>query len=91
MFAIVQPNLSASWLFQRAMSTRPQTNISPTFINELLFANFQSMQVNYFTRYNLVSDHLFYLIKILFCTMPETWGFSTSAISPGWYLGHCES
>ncbi|CAM0909073.1 unnamed protein product [Alopecurus aequalis] len=38
------PNLSASWLFQRAMSTRPQTNISPTFINELLFANFQSMQ-----------------------------------------------
>ncbi|VAH69345.1 unnamed protein product [Triticum turgidum subsp. durum] len=38
------PNLSASWLFQRAMSTRPGTDISPTFINELLFANFQSMQ-----------------------------------------------
>ncbi|KQJ98307.1 hypothetical protein BRADI_3g36120v3 [Brachypodium distachyon] len=38
------PNLSASWLFQRAMSTRPQTNVSPTFINELLYANFQSMQ-----------------------------------------------
>lgn len=38
------PNLSASWLFQRAMSTRQQINVSPTFINELLFANFQSMQ-----------------------------------------------
>ncbi|GJN03542.1 hypothetical protein PR202_ga20997 [Eleusine coracana subsp. coracana] len=38
------PNLSASWLFQRAMSVRPQTNVSPTFVNELLFANFQSMQ-----------------------------------------------
>ncbi|KAI5002008.1 hypothetical protein ZWY2020_026658 [Hordeum vulgare] len=38
------PNLSASWLFQRAMSTRPGSDISPTFINELLFANFQSMQ-----------------------------------------------
>ncbi|KAF7040283.1 hypothetical protein CFC21_050196 [Triticum aestivum] len=38
------PNLSASWLFQRAMSTRPGTDILPTFINELLFANFQSMQ-----------------------------------------------
>ncbi|XP_066331376.1 uncharacterized protein [Miscanthus floridulus] len=38
------PNLSASWLFQRAMSVRPHVNVSPTFINELLFANFQSMQ-----------------------------------------------
>ncbi|XP_062196200.1 uncharacterized protein LOC133899239 isoform X1 [Phragmites australis] len=38
------PNLSASWLFQQAMSVRPQINVSPTFINELLFANFQSMQ-----------------------------------------------
>lgn len=42
---ILQPNLSASWLFQRAMSVRPHVNVSPTFINELLFANFQSMQV----------------------------------------------
>ncbi|TVU05828.1 hypothetical protein EJB05_49012, partial [Eragrostis curvula] len=38
------PNLSASWLFQRAMSVRPQMSVSPTFVNELLFANFQSMQ-----------------------------------------------
>ncbi|KAF0899097.1 hypothetical protein E2562_013336 [Oryza meyeriana var. granulata] len=38
------PNLSASWLFQRAMSARPQIDISPTFINDLLFANFDSMQ-----------------------------------------------
>ncbi|KAL6862435.1 hypothetical protein ACP4OV_016776 [Aristida adscensionis] len=38
------PNLSASWLFQRAMSVRPRVNVSPTFINDLLFANFQSMQ-----------------------------------------------
>ncbi|XP_073142615.1 uncharacterized protein [Henckelia pumila] len=38
------PNLSASWLFQRAMSAKKQSNVSPDFINELLFANFQSMQ-----------------------------------------------
>lgn len=38
------PNLSASWLFQRAMSAKQQTNISPEFINELLYVNFQSMQ-----------------------------------------------
>ncbi|KAL3821582.1 hypothetical protein ACJIZ3_007487 [Penstemon smallii] len=38
------PNLSASWLFQRAMSGKKQSDVSPTFINELLFANFQSME-----------------------------------------------
>ncbi|KAJ3677461.1 hypothetical protein LUZ60_003185 [Juncus effusus] len=38
------PNLSASWLFQRAMSARSDSGVSPTFINELLYANFQSMQ-----------------------------------------------
>ncbi|KAK6120626.1 hypothetical protein DH2020_045621 [Rehmannia glutinosa] len=38
------PNLSASWLFQRAMSAKKQSNVSPTFINELLWANFESMQ-----------------------------------------------
>ncbi|KAB1200862.1 hypothetical protein CJ030_MR0G006092 [Morella rubra] len=38
------PNLSASWLFQRAMSAKQQSNVSPDFINELLHANFQSMQ-----------------------------------------------
>ncbi|XP_020079928.1 uncharacterized protein LOC109703605 isoform X3 [Ananas comosus] len=38
------PNLSASWLFQRAMSARPRVDVSPNFINELLYVNFQSMQ-----------------------------------------------
>nr|CAD1826594.1 unnamed protein product [Ananas comosus var. bracteatus] len=37
-------NLSASWLFQRAMSARPRVDVSPNFINELLYVNFQSMQ-----------------------------------------------
>lgn len=41
-----QPNLSASWLFQRAMSARENAGVSSTFINELLFFNFQAMQVN---------------------------------------------
>ncbi|XP_042486982.1 uncharacterized protein LOC122067207 [Macadamia integrifolia] len=38
------PNLSASWLFQRAMSARKQANVPSDFINELLFVNFQCMQ-----------------------------------------------
>ncbi|XP_057441613.1 uncharacterized protein LOC130733455 isoform X4 [Lotus japonicus] len=38
------PNLSASWLFQRAMSAKKQSNVPPDFINELLFANFSCMQ-----------------------------------------------
>ncbi|KAL3615277.1 hypothetical protein CASFOL_040938 [Castilleja foliolosa] len=38
------PNLSASWLFQRAMSAKKQSNVSPNFINDLLYANFESMQ-----------------------------------------------
>ncbi|XP_058220370.1 uncharacterized protein LOC131330713 isoform X2 [Rhododendron vialii] len=38
------PNLSASWLFQRAMSAKKKSNVSPDFINELLYVNFQSMQ-----------------------------------------------
>lgn len=42
----MQPNLSASWLFQRAMSAKQQSNVSPDFISELLYANFQSMQVS---------------------------------------------
>lgn len=42
---IEQPNLSASWLFQRAMSAKQQTNVSSDFINELLCINFQCMQV----------------------------------------------
>ncbi|XP_015881166.3 uncharacterized protein LOC107417116 [Ziziphus jujuba] len=38
------PNLSASWLFQRAMSAKQQSNVQPDFINDLLHVNFQSMQ-----------------------------------------------
>lgn len=38
------PNLSASWLFQRAMSAKKHANVSPGFINELLCTNFQCMQ-----------------------------------------------
>ncbi|KAA8524733.1 hypothetical protein F0562_011156 [Nyssa sinensis] len=38
------PNLSASWLFQRAMSAKKQSSVAPDFINELLYVNFQSMQ-----------------------------------------------
>ncbi|CAM8951735.1 unnamed protein product [Rhodiola kirilowii] len=38
------PNLSSSWLFQRAMSARKESNVPSTFINELLYVNFQSMQ-----------------------------------------------
>ncbi|KAG5545615.1 hypothetical protein RHGRI_017939 [Rhododendron griersonianum] len=38
------PNLSASWLFQRAMSAKKESNVSPDFINELLYVNFRSMQ-----------------------------------------------
>ncbi|KAG6420415.1 hypothetical protein SASPL_116942 [Salvia splendens] len=38
------PNLSSSWLFQRAMSAKRHSNVSPAFINELLYANFASME-----------------------------------------------
>ncbi|KAK8717759.1 hypothetical protein V6N13_045016 [Hibiscus sabdariffa] len=38
------PNLSASWLFQRAMSAKKQSNVPPDFINDLLDINFKSMQ-----------------------------------------------
>ncbi|RVW97406.1 hypothetical protein CK203_026321 [Vitis vinifera] len=38
------PNLSAAWLFQRAMSAKQQYDVSPDFISELLYVNFQSMQ-----------------------------------------------
>nr|GLL23034.1 uncharacterized protein LOC109187702 [Ipomoea trifida] len=39
------PNLSASWLFQRAMSAKKHSDVPPDFINDLLFSNFRSMQV----------------------------------------------
>ncbi|XP_052736846.1 uncharacterized protein LOC108336390 isoform X1 [Vigna angularis] len=38
------PNLSASWLFQRAMSAKKQSNVPADFINELLYSNFSCMQ-----------------------------------------------
>ncbi|KAG0451417.1 hypothetical protein HPP92_026432 [Vanilla planifolia] len=38
------PNLSATWLFQRAMSARLEADVPPTFINELLYYNFQAME-----------------------------------------------
>lgn len=38
------PNLSAAWLFQKAMSAQPYENVSPDFINDLLSANFKCMQ-----------------------------------------------
>ncbi|KAM0943101.1 putative lycopene beta-cyclase [Dioscorea sansibarensis] len=38
------PNLSASWLFQRAMSAKLNVAVSSTFINDLLYANFLAMQ-----------------------------------------------
>ncbi|XP_065873734.1 uncharacterized protein [Euphorbia lathyris] len=38
------PNLSASWLFQRAMSAKQQSNVYPEFVNDLLHVNFLSMQ-----------------------------------------------
>ncbi|XP_031489938.1 uncharacterized protein LOC116257383 isoform X5 [Nymphaea colorata] len=38
------PNLSSSWLFQRAMSAQSDANVSSDFINELLYVNFQSMK-----------------------------------------------
>nr|AAC04499.1 hypothetical protein [Arabidopsis thaliana]AAM14990.1 hypothetical protein [Arabidopsis thaliana] len=38
------PNLSASWLFQRAMSAKQQLDVSRGFTNELLHVNFSCMQ-----------------------------------------------
>ncbi|KAK9151590.1 hypothetical protein Syun_009899 [Stephania yunnanensis] len=38
------PNLSASWLFQRAMSAKKEDDVSEDFINELLYINFRCMQ-----------------------------------------------
>jgi hypothetical protein len=40
----VQPNLSAVWMYQRAMSVRLDIKSSPHFINTLLSVNFQCMQ-----------------------------------------------
>ena len=37
------PGLSAAWMFQRAMSVRPNHSSNPNFINRLLGVNFRSM------------------------------------------------
>jgi lycopene cyclase CruP len=39
-----QPNLSVTWLFQKAMSAKPGQSIDPNQINQLLSAVFQEMQ-----------------------------------------------
>lgn len=38
------PNLSATWLFQKAMSAQTKTAVSANFINTLLATNFHSME-----------------------------------------------
>jgi hypothetical protein len=37
------PNLSAAWMFQKAMSVRPGQKVDPKFVNRLLSTNFQVM------------------------------------------------
>jgi hypothetical protein len=38
-----QPNLSAAWMFQKAMSVKMGQTIDPKFVNRLLATNFQVM------------------------------------------------
>lgn len=38
-----QPNLSAAWMFQKAMSMKMGTNPDPVFVNRLLATNFEVM------------------------------------------------
>ncbi|KAL3811843.1 hypothetical protein ACHAXA_004270 [Cyclostephanos tholiformis] len=38
-----QPNLSATWMFQKAMSMKMNTKPNPVFVNRLLATNFQVM------------------------------------------------
>lgn len=38
-----QPNLSAAWMFQKAMSVKMGQTVDPTFMNRLLATNFQVM------------------------------------------------
>ena len=37
------PNLSAAWMFQKAMSVRMKQNVDPKFVNRLLAVNFDQM------------------------------------------------
>jgi len=61
---IMQPNLSASWLFQRAMSAKKQSNVPVDFINELLYTNFSCMQVVFLSWLRLF--WCFFLLLLLF-------------------------
>jgi len=66
----MQPNLSASWLFQRAMSAKQQSDVPEDFINELLYANFSCMQVVHFTHHlRLFLSHCNDCFCIIFRTM----------------------
>mmetsp|Transcript_17498 Transcript_17498/g.48318 ORF Transcript_17498/g.48318 Transcript_17498/m.48318 type:complete len:790 (-) Transcript_17498:119-2488(-) len=38
-----QPNLSAAWMFQKAMSVKMGQNVDPKFVNRLLATNFEVM------------------------------------------------
>lgn len=38
------PNLSAAWMFQKAMSVRMGQSVDPKFVNRLLAVNFQQME-----------------------------------------------
>lgn len=38
-----QPNLSAAWMFQKAMSVKMKQNVDPKFVNRLLATNFEVM------------------------------------------------
>ena len=89
----MQPNLSAAWLFQRAMSAKQQYDVSPDFISELLYVNFQSMQVGLcsfkqsqrpFASAPLAYTFLFFSSLMSSCvTSPEARWSSTKAISSG--------
>jgi hypothetical protein len=40
----LQPNLSAAWMFQKAMSIQMGSNVDPQFVSNLLSSNFEMMQ-----------------------------------------------
>lgn len=72
----MQPNLSASWLFQRAMSAKQQSNVPADFINELLYTNFSCMQVVYelfLSRLKIIFMFFLTVFSILSFTFAEAW------------------
>lgn len=89
---VLQPNLSASWLFQRAMSARSDANVSPNFINELLYVNFLCMQVEswwlsfiniFLSSSSFQLGMLMFFVNFLLNDLPEAWESCSSPISPG--------